>query len=188
MWFTVNRNRFTLKWKMNVVSNECGLKWMWFQMNVVSNDCGFKWTWSQMNVVSNEQVSNERGLKWSGLKWIGLKRSGLKFRGLKWTWFLVNGLKWIGLNSHGTNRSWSQLKLPITSKNLHFFPNTIASIWRKKGTTEANLGEISLTVIVVLAGHFVSFVKVTISIRIGHNHKLLKCSCLMIWIKEWIFF
>ena len=143
------------------------------QFNVVSNECGFKWTWSQMNVVSNE----------CDLKW-----KSLKFRGLKWTWFLVNGLKWIGLNSHGTNRSWSQLKLPITSKNLHFFPNTIASIWRKKGTTEANLGEINLTVIVVLAGHFVSFVKVTISIRIGHNHKLLKCSCLMIWIKEWIFF
>ena len=44
---------------MNVVSNDCGLKWMWSQMNVVSNKCGLKWTWSQMswsqmNVDSNE--------------------------------------------------------------------------------------------------------------------------------------
>jgi len=25
---------------MNVVSNECGLKWMWSQLNVVSTECG----------------------------------------------------------------------------------------------------------------------------------------------------
>jgi len=46
---------------MNVVLNDCGLKWMMSQMNVVSNECGLKWT----------------GLKCRGLKWIGLKRSGV---------------------------------------------------------------------------------------------------------------
>jgi len=51
-----------------VVSNDCGLKWLWSQMTVVSmtvvsNECGFKWMWSQMNV-----VSNEHGLKWKSLK------------------------------------------------------------------------------------------------------------------------
>jgi len=33
--------------QMNVVSNECGRKCMWFQMTVVSN------TWSQINAVLN---------------------------------------------------------------------------------------------------------------------------------------
>jgi len=54
-----------MKWsQMNVVSNECGLKWLWSQMNVVSNEYGLKWLWSQMNLVSDEcgpkwMVSNE---------------------------------------------------------------------------------------------------------------------------------
>jgi len=68
--------------QLNVVSIDCGLKWMWSQMNVISMNvvsifCGLKWRSSQMkkshvNVVANEQVSKERGLKWSGLEWIGL--------------------------------------------------------------------------------------------------------------------
>ena len=62
-------NECGLKWmwsQMNVVSNECGLKWMWSQTTVVSNECGLKWVWAQMTVVSNDQVSNECGLKWTG--------------------------------------------------------------------------------------------------------------------------
>jgi len=68
--------------QMNVVSNECGLKWMWSQMNVVSNEYGLKWMWPQMkkchvNVVSNGQASNvvvssERGVvskEWSQMNW-----------------------------------------------------------------------------------------------------------------------
>ena len=68
---------------MNVVSNECGLKWMWSQMNVVSNEYGLKWMWPQMNVASNDcglkwmqsqmnAVSNECGLKWL---WSQMKKS-----------------------------------------------------------------------------------------------------------------
>jgi len=102
---------------MNVVSNECGLKWMWSQMNVVSNEWGLKWSglkwmWSQMkkpyvNVVSNEQVSKECVLKWSVLKWIGLKwmlsqMSWSQMNVVSNEWSQMNGLKWIGLNSHGT--------------------------------------------------------------------------------------
>jgi len=91
---------------MNVVSNECGLKWMWSQMNVVSNDCGLKWMWSQMNVfsnevVSNDWVSNECGLKCRGLKWAWSQMNGLKWM-VSNEWSQMNGLKWIGLNSHGT--------------------------------------------------------------------------------------
>ena len=74
-------NDCSLKWMWSQMiedSNECGLKWTWFQMNVVLNECGLKrtglkWMWSQMNVVSNEQVWYECGLKWSGLKCRGLR-------------------------------------------------------------------------------------------------------------------
>jgi len=38
---------------MTVVSNDCGLKWMWSQMNVVSNDV------VSNDVVSNDVVSND---------------------------------------------------------------------------------------------------------------------------------
>ena len=81
---------------VNVVSNECGLKWVWSQMNVVSNECmnvvsnecglkwmyecGLKWMWSQMNrspmnrfQMNRSQmnvVSNECGLKWKSLIWM----------------------------------------------------------------------------------------------------------------------
>jgi len=41
--------------QMNVVSNACGFKRMWSQMHVVSNECGLKWMWSQMTVVSNAE-------------------------------------------------------------------------------------------------------------------------------------
>ena len=101
-----------MKWsQINVVSNECGLKWLWSQINVVSNDCGLKWTWSQMKKSLVNVVSNELGLKWlwSQMKWsrmnrcqmmqvlyeCGLKNRGLKRmvsneRGLKWTWSQMN--------------------------------------------------------------------------------------------------
>jgi len=73
---------------MNVVSNDCGLKWMWSQMIEVSNERGLKWIWAQMNV-----VSNECGLKWTGLIWMWsqINRSQM-------SWSQMNGLKWIGLN------------------------------------------------------------------------------------------
>jgi len=102
---------------MNVVSNECGRKWMWSQMNVVSNECGPKWMLSQMNVVPNEcglkwmwsqmnVVSNECGLKWMWAQMnvvsnekisyeCGLKRTGLKWSSLKWMWFQM---KWSQMN------------------------------------------------------------------------------------------
>jgi len=63
----IKSKQFNVTWrKMNVISNECGLKRLWShmtvvlnecgrsQMNVVSNACGFKRMWSQMHVVSNE--------------------------------------------------------------------------------------------------------------------------------------
>jgi len=96
---------------MNVVSNECGLKWMWSQSNVVSNECGLKWMWSQMNV-----VSNERDLKWM---WSPVNRSQMNVVsnecGLKWMWSQMNvvsneqvsyecGLRWTGIKW-----MWSQM-------------------------------------------------------------------------------
>jgi len=77
---------------MNVVSNKCGLKWMWSQLDVVSKECGLKWMWSQrsrsqMNVVSNKKVSCE----------CGLKETGFKCRGLKWTW---SRMSWFQLSAH----------------------------------------------------------------------------------------
>ena len=125
------------------------LKWMWKKshVNVVSNECGLKWKslkwmWSQINVVSNEQVSKERGLKrtwsqkkWSQMKWSQMKRSHMKrcqmnrsqmnrsqmnrsqmnrsqmsWSQMSWSQMnavsnersQMNDLKWIGLNSHGT--------------------------------------------------------------------------------------
>jgi len=116
---------------MNVVSNECGLKWTWSQMNVVSNEwsrmnvvsneCGLKWKslkwmWSQMNTSQMNGVSNERSLKWSGHKWIGLKWTWFQ---MSWSqmnvvsneWSQLNGLNWIGPNSHGTGEAGPRLFL-----------------------------------------------------------------------------
>jgi len=113
-------NECGLKWmwsQMNVVSNECGLKWLWSQMNVVSNECGLKWLWSQMNV-----VSNECGLKWtwSQMKWSQMNRSQMKvvsnvvvsIEVVSNELSQMNGLKWIGLNSQGTS-------LNTTNRLLH---------------------------------------------------------------------
>jgi len=102
--------------QINVVSNECSLKWMWSQMNVVSNKCGLKWLWSQMSV-----VSNECGLKWKSLKWVWSQMTvvsndwcqmnvvsnekvsnecDLKWTGLKWTW---SQMKWSQMNRSQMN-------------------------------------------------------------------------------------
>jgi len=54
-------------------------------MNAVSNECGLKKIWYQMNVVSSEKVSCE----------CYLKRTGLKCRGLKWLWSQVKSLMWM---------------------------------------------------------------------------------------------
>jgi len=104
--------------QINVVSNECGLKWMWSQMkwskmkwsqmNVVSNECslkwsGFKWLWSQMTV-----VSNDCGLKWMWSQMNVVSNEVVSNEcGLKWLWSHINvvsnecGLKWM----------WSQINV-----------------------------------------------------------------------------
>jgi len=121
MWFTVNQNSFTLIWrKMNVSSNECGLKRMWSQTNVVSNECGFKWLWSQMTVVSNDcgliwmwSQMNECGLKWmwSQVNVVSNEKVSCEC-GLTWLWSQTNvvsnecGLKWM----------WSQMNVVANEK------------------------------------------------------------------------
>jgi len=106
-----------------VVSNECGLKWMWFQMNR-----------SQMNVVPNEVVSNERDLKWKSfkngcvLKWKILERSGLNWTGLKRTW---SQLKWSRINR-------SQMKVVSNERGLKWMgSNEVVSIVMKPSGAEA---------------------------------------------------
>ena len=107
---------------MNVVSNECGLKWIWSQMKwsqinvvsneVVSNDCGLKWMWSQMKWSQMNVVSNDCGLKWmwSQMKWYRMNVVSNDC-GLKWLCSQMNvvsnecGLKWTGLKW-----MWSQMK------------------------------------------------------------------------------
>jgi len=124
MWSKMNvvSNECSLKWmwsQMNVVSNECGLKRLWSQMNVVSNDCGLKWMWSQMNV-----VSNDCGLKWMWSQMsMGSNDCGLKWSGLKWMWSQMNrsnvvvsnerGLKWSGLKWMVSNELVSIVCTPI---------------------------------------------------------------------------
>ena len=112
----------------NMVSNECGLKWMWSQMNrsqmnssqmnVVSNERGLKWSRSQRNVVSNEwlqmngckwMVSNERGLKWT---WSQMNVVSNE-RGLKWTWSQMNVVSnEPGLKCSGASRVWQAWHVP----------------------------------------------------------------------------
>jgi len=113
---------------MNVVSNECGLKWTglkwtalrwtWSQMNVVSNDRGLKGMWSQMNgckwMVANEWsqmnvVSNEHGLKWT---WSQMNVVSNE-RGLKWTWSQMNVVSnEPGLKCSGASRVWQAWHVP----------------------------------------------------------------------------
>jgi len=115
---------------MTVISNDCGLKWLWSQMNVVSCEWGLKWIRCQMNMALNECC-----LKWTGLKWMWsqMNRSqmnvvsneqvsyecGLKWTGLKWTWSQMNGLKWIGLNCLNTIKTSKNPPVP-TQNNLDF--------------------------------------------------------------------
>jgi len=135
---------------MNVVSNECGLKWMWSQMNVVSNEGGLKWRGSQMKGVSNEcglnwmwsqknVVLNECGLKWmwSQMNWSQMNVVSNDC-GLKWIWFQMNvvshecGLEWmwsrmnVVSNECGLKWMWSCFEQYISK--LYGKPSTIDSI------------------------------------------------------------
>jgi len=97
--------------QMNVVSNE-----------VVSNECGLKWMWSQMTVISNEVVSNECGLKWMnvvsnecGLKWMWSQMTVISNKcGLKWLWSQMNVVS----NERGLIWMWSQMNVVSNEKVL----------------------------------------------------------------------